>query len=236
MHDIFLSYSQSNKIIAQKIKQNLRDSSYNILTAEDTGQDTIENLILRSEAFLSILSPQAMTSGESVRELMVARQFHKQTALLLVDGTPEQSIPHDYESLRFFDFRKPTEFEVQMKHLVTVLFDAVPFEGIIMATFPPEIIPLPSYLPGSQSLRLYDFSKLPEQFKKTYRDVQSLRKQYFEKSIDARELLTKLEQCKVFWDDTWWMMGTETDKWYMYSNQRQSWEVATPPSISDIDT
>ncbi|NWG17219.1 MAG: hypothetical protein HXY41_11340 [Chloroflexi bacterium] len=71
---------------------------------------------------------------------------------------------------------------------------------------------------------------LARRFQETETRVRELRDQYRDGQLDRETFEAELRQLMILDDDnTWWMMGVETDKWYRF--QGNEWEPATPLAL-----
>lgn len=71
---------------------------------------------------------------------------------------------------------------------------------------------------------------LARRFQETEARVRELRARYQSGELDRESLEDELRRLMVLDDEnTWWMMGVETDRWYRF--QGNEWEPAAPPAL-----
>jgi membrane peptidoglycan carboxypeptidase len=74
--------------------------------------------------------------------------------------------------------------------------------------------------------------ELTRKFQETERQVRALRQQYRGGLITREQLQEQLRKYLVLDNnDSWWMMGVDSDIWYRYDNTRKDWIIDTPPVI-----
>lgn len=98
---------------------------------------------------------------------------------------------------------------------------------------------------GAEPAREGDFTPLPQQtepldpelavlankFRETEQQVRILRDMYRAGQITRDDLQTRLRQHMILDNNqTWWMMGVETDTWYKFENNE--WVAAVPPALA----
>jgi membrane peptidoglycan carboxypeptidase len=69
--------------------------------------------------------------------------------------------------------------------------------------------------------------EMARRFRETEEKVRQLRQQYQNGQISQQDLQAQLRQLMILDNNTWWMMGVETDRWYKFENG--DWVVAVPP-------
>lgn len=70
-----------------------------------------------------------------------------------------------------------------------------------------------------------------ERFRDVERKVQALRRRYAAGGMTRDQLKEELRRLMILDNDqTWWMIGLETDRWYRYNGRE--WVLATPPGMA----
>jgi membrane peptidoglycan carboxypeptidase len=73
-------------------------------------------------------------------------------------------------------------------------------------------------------------AELARKFQDTERQVRALRQQYRSGQITRDQLQQELRKYLVLdHEETWWMMGVDTDTWYRYDSAAGTWVEDTPP-------
>lgn len=243
MHDIFLSYSRTDSDIMQKVKQILLDADFNVLTVEhiEPGTDKWEQIakqrIRKSDAVMCILSPEAKLSQWVKLELIFARNFYRPTCLVLAKGDKSLSTPIRYENFHIFDISQKTQFADKMKTIIgflnrglpATIIDDTPHTIRYGSAKNNEIKPfgIPLVAETVQT------DQLLTEFQKTKERVSVLSQQFFLGKIDNQELQIALQECQIFTNNRWWMIGLDSGQWYSYNPRVGDWEVDTPPINTD---
>ncbi|MEM6252434.1 MAG: TIR domain-containing protein [Cyanobacteria bacterium P01_D01_bin.156] len=110
MTQIFISYSEEDMDIQQKIRKRLMREGFtvwvntvDIPTATDF-QQAINRGIEKADNIVLLLSPNSLASQYCQQELAYARQYHKRIIPLLVQSMDVAVLPDDLRMVQFIDF------------------------------------------------------------------------------------------------------------------------------------
>lgn len=123
MTHIFLSYSEQDRAVMQKISRNLMREGYTLWTNKTdikTGTDFAEMInrgIEEADNLVFLMSPDSLQSTYCQQELEHARKYNKRIIPLLVVPVPLEEIPPEIRAIQFIDM---TDHEDQGEYLADI--------------------------------------------------------------------------------------------------------------------
>src|SRR5262245_41792959 len=125
---IFISYSRTDVAFADRIEAALEDRGFeplidrrDIAKLEDWWK-RIEQLIIRSDTVIFVISPDAVKSTSVCqREVVFAQTLNKRLAPILWRATDTALIPEELRRLNWIDFQDDARFDDHIAQLVDAL-------------------------------------------------------------------------------------------------------------------
>jgi WD40 repeat protein len=127
MSSIFISYSRKDKLFAERLSAALAERSRDVwIDWEDippTAQwrAEISAAIEAADAFLFLISPDAVASRACSSEIAEAVTLHKRLLPLLVRETPPEDVAKELADINWLYFRESDDFEQTLSRLLEAL-------------------------------------------------------------------------------------------------------------------
>jgi TIR domain len=124
---VFISYSRKDIIFADQLGSALKEKGFeplidrNDIYAFEDWWKRIEAMIESADAVVFVLSPDAVTSKVSLRELTYAAQLNKRLAPIVFRRVEVDSIPETLQRLSFIYFDDQASFEDNADNLASAL-------------------------------------------------------------------------------------------------------------------
>lgn len=124
---IFLSYSRSDTLIMQRVRDQFQETGLTVWTDEKIQLGTpswklsIETAILESNCLMVILSPDANRSKWVREEINFAENHKKKIYTILAIGDEQSSVPFGYSTSQWIDIRDQSRFDTEISRLITAI-------------------------------------------------------------------------------------------------------------------
>jgi WD40 repeat protein len=123
----FISYARTDVAFADRLAASLRSRGFDALIdrsdiyAFEDWWRRIEELIVRSDGVVFVLSPAAIASEICAREIALAASLNKRLAPIVLHPVDDRRVPEQLRRLNFIFFDEPAVFEGQLNKLADAL-------------------------------------------------------------------------------------------------------------------
>src|SRR3984893_17324819 len=124
---IFISYSRKDMAFADRLDAALKARGFEPLIdreeiyAFENWEERLQALIIRSDTVVFVISPDAVTSPEALKEVKYAASLNKRFAPIVCRRVEDSATPEALRRLNFIFFEDPARFEASADQLAEAL-------------------------------------------------------------------------------------------------------------------
>jgi hypothetical protein len=124
---IFISYSRKDMAFADRLDAALKARGFEPLIdreeiyAFENWEERLQALIIRSDTVVFVISPDAVTSPEALKEVKYAASLNKRFAPIVCRRVEDSATPEALRRLNFIFFDDPARFEASADQLAEAL-------------------------------------------------------------------------------------------------------------------